>query len=376
MLFDETIVTRAERTAFTLRSLYRRYGYIPYRMGKFEEYDLYSRNKDFLVSDSVITFTDTSGRLMALKPDVTLSIAKNYRDDPNTTEKLYYDENVYRFDRGSGSFREIRQAGLECIGVLDPAAAGEVLMLAARSLEAVSADYVLDLSHIGILSAVLDQISADPALQDELLELAGEKNLHGIRSVTRANGIPADKGDLLIRLLSLYGEPEKVLPEIGTIAEAAGASEGFGFFRQALSVFTAEGSAGKIRVDFSVTGDRNYYNGLIFKGFIAGLPAAVLSGGQYGNLMRRLGKKAGAAGFAVYLDSLEQLDATPSATDFDVFLIYGDDAGPEEVMSAVEALQKEGMTVRTGRAASPGVRTGRTGVLEKGGITWQEQTEY
>jgi ATP phosphoribosyltransferase regulatory subunit len=345
-------------------------------MGKFEEYDLYSRNKDFLVSDSVITFTDTSGRLMALKPDVTLSIAKNYRDDPNTTEKLYYDENVYRFDRGSGSFREIRQAGLECIGVLDPAAAGEVLMLAAKSLEAVSADYVLDLSHIGILSAVLDQITEDPALQDELLELAGEKNLHGIRSVIRANGIPADKGDLLIRLLSLYGEPEKVLPEIGTIAEAAGASEGFGFFRQALSVFTAEGSAGKIRVDFSVTGDRNYYNGLIFKGFIAGLPAAVLSGGQYGNLMSRLGKKAGAAGFAVYLDSLEQLDATPSATDFDVFLIYGDDDSPEEVMSAVEALQREGLTVRTGRAASPGVRTGRTGVLEKGGITWQEQTEY
>ena len=71
MLFDENTITRAEQTAFTLRALYRRYGYIPYRMGKFEEYDLYSRNKDFLVSDSVITFTDTNGRLMALKPDVT-----------------------------------------------------------------------------------------------------------------------------------------------------------------------------------------------------------------------------------------------------------------------------------------------------------------
>ena len=371
MLIDETTVTRAEQTAFALRALYRSYGYIPYRMGKFEEYDLYSRNKDFLVSDSVITFTDTNGRLLALKPDVTLSIAKNYRENPDGTEKLYYDENVYRVSRGAGSFREIRQAGLECIGVLDPAAAGEVLLLAAKSLASVSSDLVLDLAHLGILSAVLDQVTSLPSLQEELLVAAGEKNLHGIRSLLRDNGIPAERGEPLIRLLSLYGEPEDVLPEIGRIAGEAGAGEDFSFFRQALSVFSSGEFKGKIRVDFSVTGDRNYYNGLIFKGFIAGLPAAVLSGGQYDHLMRRLGKKASAAGFAVYLDSLEQLDETPSSPDTDVLLLYGDDTDPGELMRAVGELQKEGFTVRTGKAASRGIRAGRTGVFEKGGITWQ-----
>ena len=371
MLIDETTVTRAEQTAFALRALYRSYGYIPYRMSKFEEYDLYSRNKDFLVSDSVITFTDTNGRLMALKPDVTLSIAKNYREDPDGTDKLYYDENVYRVSRGSASFREIRQAGLECIGSLDAAAAGEVLILAARSLAAVSPDYVLDIAHLGILSAVLDRIASDPSLQEALLAAAGEKNLHGIRSVLRDSGIPAEKGEPLIRLLSLPGRPEDALPEIGRIAETAGAGEEYSFFRRALSVFSGEEFAGKIRVDFSVTGDRNYYNGLIFKGFIAGIPSAVLSGGQYDHLMRRLGKKASAAGFAVYLDSLEQLDDAPSPLDTDILLLYGDDAGPDGLMSAVEALQKEGYTVRTGKLSSRGIRAGRVGVYEKGGITWQ-----
>ena len=370
MLFDETTVTRAEQTAFALRALYRRYGYIPYRMGKFEEYDLYSRNKDFLVSDSVITFTDTSGRLLALKPDVTLSIVKNYREGSEGTEKLYYDENIYRFSRGAGTFSEIRQAGLECIGTLDPAAAGEVLILAAKSLESVSDDFVLDIAHLGILSAVLDWITSDPALQEEILAAVGEKNLHGIRTILRERGISPEKGEELTRLLSLYGEPEKVLPEIGQIAAGAGAGEEFEFFRRTLSVFSDGGFGGKIRVDFSVTGDRNYYNGLIFKGFIAGLPAAVLSGGQYDNLMRRLGKNAGAAGFAVYLDSLEQLDDTPSSTDFDVLLLYGADTDPGELAAAVEGLQKDGFTVRTGRSSS-GVRAGRTGVFEKGSITWQ-----
>ena len=75
-----------ESTVFALRSLYSKYGYSQYKMNKFEEYDLYVKNKDFLISDSVITFTDTNGKLMALKPDVTLSIIKNTKDEE--TRKL------------------------------------------------------------------------------------------------------------------------------------------------------------------------------------------------------------------------------------------------------------------------------------------------
>ena len=81
-----------EKAVFALRSLYSKYGYSQYKMNKFEEYDLYVKNKDFLISDSVITFTDTNGRLMALKPDVTLSIIKNSKDTKGYVEKLYYNE--------------------------------------------------------------------------------------------------------------------------------------------------------------------------------------------------------------------------------------------------------------------------------------------
>ena len=73
-------------------------------MSKFEEYDLYTRNKDFLVSDSIITFTDTSGALMALKPDVTLSIIKDSADVDGSVKKVYYNENVYRVSKGTQSF--------------------------------------------------------------------------------------------------------------------------------------------------------------------------------------------------------------------------------------------------------------------------------
>ena len=162
MNIAETILQNDEKAVYRLRSLYRSYGYTPYKMSKFEEYDLYVRNKDFLVSDSVITFTDKSGKLMALKPDVTLSIIKNNKDVTYGVQKLCYNENVYRVSDENGSYKEIMQTGLECIGQIDTYCLCEVLSLAAQSLCAVSEEFVLDVSHLGIVSAVLDSLKVSP----------------------------------------------------------------------------------------------------------------------------------------------------------------------------------------------------------------------
>ena len=87
MQINDELMQRSERIVLGLQQMYLDAGYTPYRMSKFEEYDLYADNKDFLISDNVITFTDTSGRLMALKPDVTLSIVKNLGDRPDEVRK-------------------------------------------------------------------------------------------------------------------------------------------------------------------------------------------------------------------------------------------------------------------------------------------------
>ena len=89
MTVNEDVLFPGEKVLFMLRELYMSKGFQPYQMSKFEEYDLYARNKDFLVSDNVITFTDMGGRLMALKPDVTLSIIKNRKDLPNEVQRLF-----------------------------------------------------------------------------------------------------------------------------------------------------------------------------------------------------------------------------------------------------------------------------------------------
>lgn len=299
MNFNPDVLTKREQMTFALRALYLSRGYIRYCMSKFEEYDLYSRNKDFLVSDSVITFTDTNGKLMALKPDVTLSIIKNSKDLPDRTMKVCYDENVYRVSKSTNSFREIMQSGIECIGNVNAECIGEALSLAGGSLALTGENYIIEVSHLGMISYLLDGITTDGEVRAKIIKCIGEKNIHGIKTVCTGAGINPDRAEPLIKVLSVYGTPEKVLPSLKEF-------EGYEELKSVIDAID-EDQKDKIIIDFSVVGDMNYYNGIIFKGFVEGVPGSVLSGGQYDKLMRKLGRKSRAVGFAVYTDMLERL---------------------------------------------------------------------
>ena len=304
MNINYDVLDESEKIIFALRSLYSQSGYERYRMGKFEEYDLYSRNKEFLVSDAVITFTDTNGKLMALKPDVTLSIIKNNKDKPEKIQKLYYNENVYRVSKGSNSFREIMQTGLECFGKVDTACIREVLMLAAKSLELISEDFVLEISDLEILSSIIDDIPASEEIKQDILKCFGEKNQHGILQICRENDIAEEYAKPLQKLLMLYGNPDKVVDGLRELCREKNLQKEADRLLDVITVFRDTPLRDKIQIDFSAVSDMNYYNGIIFRGFLAGVPDGVLSGGQYDKLMQKMGRKSKAIGFAVYLDKL------------------------------------------------------------------------
>ena len=356
MNIDSQILEPAEALGCTLRALYRAHGYAPYRMSKFEEYDLYSRNKDFLVSDGVITFTDTDGKLLALKPDVTLSIIKNSRPLGGGVRKLYYNENVYRVSKGTNAFREIPQVGLECLGAVDAYCVGEVLWLAAESLRACAPQFVLEVSHLGLLKRFLETITDEPALTAALLQCVGEKNLHGITSLCREHGIPDETAEPLRALLRTDGCAAQTLPAVEALAETVGAGAEAAAFRQALAIFDGYELQAQICIDFSAVSDLRYYNGVVFKGFLPGVPERVLTGGQYDRLMQRLGHDAKAIGFAVYLDQLERLMSSDAPYDADVLLLYDDDADPAALRACIAGYIAEGKTVCAARAAVPGAR--------------------
>ena len=351
----ETALGGAERVAFQLRSLYRRYGYTQYKMSKFEEYDLYVRNKDFLVSDHVITFTDTNGRLLALKPDVTLSIIKNGKDEAGAVQKVYYNENVYRVSDRTGAFQEIMQTGLECIGDIDDYCLLEVLSLAARSLLSISERAVLDVSHLGLLSAVLDSLLIPDSTRAALLLAIGEKNLHELTALCAAADVTAQKTAILRELCTLQGAPADVMPRLTGLLMGIVPTEMLASFSRLMAAVTKVGLGDVVRVDFSVVGDMGYYNGIVFKGFVEGVPTGVLSGGQYDRLMQKMGRTASAIGFAVYLDLLERLATPPRSFDGDALVLYGQEDDPAVLAAALERLTADGITALAAKSAPAGL---------------------
>ncbi len=303
-MIDESILTREERTGLALRSLYSHHGYELFRMSKFEEYDLYAKNKDFLLSQNIITFTDMNGRLLALKPDVTLSIVRSGRDTPGAVQKVYYNENVYRSGAGK-SFKEIMQVGVECIGEVDNTCVGEVLQLAAESLRTISEECIISISDLDIVSYMMERLQVPAENRPELMRCIGEKNMHGLAKAAESAGLD-DAGQAELRKLAeAYGKPSDVFAVLESIP---GLQKQSGNLREAVASLEAAGFEDMIRIDFSVTGDTRYYNGIVFRGYVSGVPDSVISGGRYDRLMIRMGRTADAIGFAVYLSTLEALE--------------------------------------------------------------------
>ncbi len=334
-----------EKIIFKLRELYSKHGYMKYRMSKFEEYDLYVRNKDFLVSENIITFTDVDGKLMALKPDVTLSIIKNSREDMGTVQKMYYNENVYRASTETRAFKEIMQTGLEAIGDIDDYCICEVVMLAAKSLECITDDYILDISHMGIVSQIMEDIEISQKGRVALLKALGEKNVGGISKVCREEGIDKNSTEILKKLVSVYGAPDKVITELKSLPKSEQFAEAIKQLENITEMLTISGCVDKVRIDFSVINDMGYYNGVVFKGFVNGVPEGVLSGGQYDNLMKKMSRKSGAIGFAVYLDLLERIYEDNQNFDIDTVLIYDDGTKPKDINNAINKIIEKGETV-------------------------------
>ena len=358
-MIDDKILKNEEKAVFALRSLYKQYGYLPFKMSKFEEYDLYLKNKDFLVSDRIITFNDVSGKLLALKPDVTLSIIKNTRDVPGTKQKVFYNENVYRVSSGAAHFGEIMQSGLECIGDIDITDVFEVCYLAAASLNAVSKNFVLDVSHMGVLSAILDEVSDDPDTRRKAIALIGKKNKHELSALCESEGL-SHSAELLCSVVDMYGAPDRMLSELCKLLPASVTdSSAFCELTELVRLLSGTPLYDRIKLDFSVVNDMRYYNGIVFRGFLEGISEGVLSGGEYDRLMERVGKKSRALGFALYLDLLESIDKSGADTDVDVLIIYDGSTAPEDVLDKKSELVAAGLSVQAQRVIPENLRYGK-----------------
>lgn len=345
----EMILKEEERISIRLRSLYKKYGYLPFKMSKFEEYDLYVKNKEFLIGDGVITFNDTDGRLLALKPDVTLSILKNGVGDGDT-KKVYYTEHVYRISEMTKHFKEIAQAGVECVGNIGLYELYETVYLAAASLAIISENFVLDISDLGILSAIFDEMGAEENFRREAMKLIAEKNAHELLALCEKYAISPLSADKLTAVIGAYGPLSTALDKLAPLCKTGAALAEYKQLEKLCALLEKTEFANRMRLDFSVVNDMDYYSGIVFKGFIDGVGEGVLSGGRYDKLLVKMGKNAGGIGFAVNLDLLDGFGSVKETADVDTLILYDDKTDGALLLQTVNALITDGKTVRVQKA--------------------------
>ena len=295
----------AERVTLRLRALYEQKGYLKYRMGQFEEYELYLQNKNFLKSKHIITFNDMDGRMLALKPDVTLSIAKNTRATAETAEKFYYVENVYRLDDTTGSYAEINQLGLENIGKLSLADRAEVICLARRTLSAIASRSQMQISHVGFLLELLSSLSIGDSQRSGLIECIQQRNSHALSEQMAALGVPPAAAKMIGEAAALSGEYAPTMEKARALSITPGMNKVLDELDELHKALQEAGLAEGIALDFSLLSAIDYYSGFVFRGYVQGIARTVLAGGDYGKLLAKFGKDLDAIGFAVYLNELE-----------------------------------------------------------------------
>ena len=198
------------------------------------------------------------------------------------------------------------QVGLECMGNVGDKEVVETIILAAKSLDLISDSNVLEISHIDISVGVVDNFSISDEGKKKVFSYLEMKSRDGIKSVCLGEGLSSEDAELLASLVDAYGAPGTVIPMLEKFRVNDKVSEDIDAFGALMKTLESSGYAEKVCIDFSLVGDMKYYNGIAMKGFVEGIPTSILRGGQYDNLMRRMGKKSKAIGFAVYLDELEK----------------------------------------------------------------------
>ena len=339
-------MSKKDLVLLNIRKMYDSYGYKKISLPSFEEYDLYNENKDF-IDRNVLTVMSPNGKLLALRPDITLSVAKKVSKDQSLKySKIYYQENTYNLTKYVG-YEEDEQLGIELIGKESTFLDFEIINLAVKSLDIINKKSMIVLSHAGFISSIFENFDLEYETKEQILDCINRKNSHDIQKILKRNEhISENVKKLIYKIPELSGNLENIEKELLKYEINVNTKKILSELKQLNSLLMKFYKKSKIIFDFSVVKNLNYYNGIILQGYIEGFPNVILTGGRYDKLFEKFGVDTGAVGFAILTDGLKGYYKDTDKKDFEVLIAY-DNNNFEKLVEIVNDFQKKGLRVRT-----------------------------
>ena len=278
-------------------------GFSPVLSAGLEYYETFSGKENAVPEERMFKMTDTDGKLLVLRPDTTLSIARIAATKLNSDRaRLSYFADKYDLENGGGlSSREIYQAGVECLGEEGAFSDAQCIAFAIECLkEAGLRDFIIDIGHVGYFKGLLEESGLSPFQAEDVRACINRKDTMNAERLLKKAGVSGDALNNILALPALFGGRE-----VFSVAEAlthnSCARKAVDDLKDIDRLLTEMGYEGYISYDLGMIKPLSYYSGILFSGLVKDLGAPVLSGGRYDNLADAFGKHMPAVGFAMGL---------------------------------------------------------------------------
>lgn len=303
-----------EEITYNVQQLFAKSGYTPIETPTLEIMDVLEAGGH--VPASPFKLFDSQGELLAMRPDVTMQVARmcSTRYAGCTAPlRFRYTQRVFREadTRLQAVTREMTQIGIECIGQKGAAADAEVIGLMTEALIAAGVpDFKLALATVGVLRALLAASQGTPAWQKSILQAYHASNFVDLDALTEsesaqfvASGARADVARA-IRLLARIRGGQDAIAAARLLVEPLKCADGLDEFEQTYALLCARGLRERIMIDFSVMSSFDYYTGVVFEAYAPQIGTSLGSGGRYDHMLAAYGQDRPAAGFAFYLEQV------------------------------------------------------------------------
>lgn len=354
LLFEECMMRRCVEAELT--AAFRLRGYKEVMTSGLEFYDVFDPDVSGIAPECMHKLSDRHGRLMVLRPDSTLPIARlvatRLASHPRPL-RLYYTQPVYRSNPGlAGHLDENEQAGIELMGAAGIRADLEVLTTAVEALSAMVPEFRLELGHAGFFRALAEQLPVDADGREEIRSAIESKNYPALDVVL--DQLPdSDAVRAVRRLPRLFGG-EEVFAQARAICPAEKAQQTLAYLHKVYHAVQDLGLGQRVMVDLGLVQRNDYYTDLVFTGYTEGYGDALLMGGRYDNLLAHFGCPMPAIGFAVNVDALSRLKLRADRADEQApqVLVFAENGHAIKALAHARQLAQQGCACETSTACS------------------------
>jgi len=335
----------------SIRQLFLQSGYMEIETPTVEFYDVFSGTQNLIPQEDMFKFTDPQGRILVLKPDMTIPVARvaaTKLKENLWPVKVFYIGNTFSYNEmGGGKQKEYTQAGVEVLGISSPEADAELISLAIQALQKAGIEeFQIDIGQVDFFRGLMEQSGLSELEAEEIRELIDKKDFVGVEQLVNSHAIADELKELILNLPRYFGSTD-VIDELATKNVSGKALKALEYLKKVLAILEDWGFADHVSIDLGMVQSLNYYTGIVFRGFTYGVGYPVLSGGRYDNLIKRFGKDCPATGFSLGINmvmtALERQNKLPEPPGGSCYIIYHRNAR-KKAFSVLSELRQKGET--------------------------------